>query len=875
MRPSYTGSLAITSSNSVLNAAPFSLNGQSVPKPYMQRETIAFNIGGPVRIPKLVTNDKWFVYLTLQDARNRNGRESVSTVPTLAERNGDFSSAAINNNLTTIYDPLSGSPFPGNLIPTNRFNPASVALLQYFPLPIYSGIIQNYSISPSPPSSNNAVGVRLNGPVTPKDNLNFNVQYSGNSATTEQLFGFKDTSSGYGLSSTAGYRHVFRPRLNNNATLAFSRSQSTASPFFAYKENIAAQLGITGTDQTPIDYGPPNLSFTNFGGLTDGTASVNRAQTTNFTDTVTWVYQRKHNVTFGFGYRRMQNNALSYAGSRGSFNFGGLLTSGFNSDGTTIPNTGFDFADFLLGYPQTSTRRIGNSNNYFRGQAYNWYAQDDFRASARLTLNLGLRYEYFTPYTELQGHLANLDVNPTLTAVSVVTAQNAGGPYTGRFPAALVNPDRNNYSPRLGFAWRPSAKNNRLIRGGYSIFFSGSAYSQIATTMAAQPPFANSASLSTSLTAPLTLQNGFPLVGNNTIANTFAIDKNYKLAYAQTWSLALQQTLPQNLLLELEYIGTKGTGLNLLYVPNELPPNSPSSATANRSTTAFTYLTDHADSIFHAGQVRLTRRFARGMSAVALYTFSKSIDDASTFSGATNGTVIQDPNNFSADRGLSSFDQRHNFTLTYVLSSPVGIHGLFRNGGWKTKTFSGWTLQRNLQRPQRQSAHRPHLRQSRQGSRHRPVARRSHRHSHSGRPQSVLQYRRLRTPARRRIRRCRPQHHHRTRNGQPERLPQPRLPLRRIPPPGAVAPQRHQHAEPRADHRFRHHLQHQRVRTCHRRLRHPVRLPASPVELLICASTPLSPSSLSRLPDSSSRRGLRRPPRCPRPTSSSPPNPTW
>ncbi|MDR3703496.1 MAG: TonB-dependent receptor, partial [Candidatus Sulfopaludibacter sp.] len=692
VQPAYTGSLAITSSNSVLNAAPFSLNGQSVPKPYMQRETIAFNVGGPVRIPKLVTNDKWFVYLTLQDARNRNGRESVSTVPTVAERNGDFSGATVNNNLMTIYDPLSASPFPGNMIPTNRFNPASVALLQYFPLPVYSGIIQNYSISPSPPSSTNAVGVRLYGPVTPKDNLNFNVQYSGNSATTEQLFGFKDTSSGYGLSSTAGYRHVFRPRLNNNAVLAFSRSQSTGSPFFAYKENIASQLGITGTDQTPIDYGPPNLSFTNFGGLTDGTASVTRAQTTNFTDTVTWVYKRKHNVTFGFGYRRMQNNALSYAGSRGAFNFGGLLTSGFNPDGTTIPNTGFDFADFLLGYPQTSTRRIGNSNNYFRGQAYNWYAQDDFRASARLTLNLGLRYEYFTPYTELQGHLANLDVNPTLTAVSVVTAQNAGGPYTGQFPAALVNPDRNNYSPRLGFAWRPSAKNSRLIRGGYSIFFSGSAYSQIATTLAAQPPFANSASLSTSLTAPLTMQNGFPLVGANTIANTFAIDKNYKLAYAQTWSLALQQTLPQNLLLEVEYIGTKGTGLNLLYVPNELPPNSPLSATANRSTTAFTYLTDHADSIFHAGQVRLTRRFARGMSAVALYTLSKSIDDASTFSGGTNGTVIQDPNNFSADRGLSSFDQRHNFTLTYLLSSPVGIHGLFRNGGWKTKAFSGWTL---------------------------------------------------------------------------------------------------------------------------------------------------------------------------------------
>jgi hypothetical protein len=480
--------------------------------------------------------------------------------------------------------------------------------------------------------------------------------------------------------------------LNNNASLAFSRSISKSTPFFAYKENIAANLGITGTDQSPIDYGPPSVSFNNFGGLSDGTASLNRSQTTNFTDTVTWVYKRKHNVTFGMGYRRMQNNPLSYSNSRGSLSFGGLLTSGFNADGTTIPNTGFDFADFLLGYPQTSSRRIGDSNNYFRGQAYNWYVVDDFRVSARLTLNLGLRYEYFTPYTELQGHLANLDVNPALTAVSLVTAANPIGLYTGQFPSGLVNPDKNNYSPRLGFAWRLSNKNSRLIRGGYSIFFSGSAYSQIATKMAAQPPFANSASLSTSLTDPLTVQDAFPLVASTTIANTFAIDKNYKLAYAQTWSLAFQQTLPQNILMELEYIGTKGTGLDLLEVPNELPPNSPLSLTQNSSTSAFSYMTDHADSIFHAGQVRLTRRFTRGMSAVALYTFSKSIDNASTFSGGTGGTIVQNPNDFSADRGLSTFDQRHNFTLTYLLSSPVGIHGLFRNGGWKTKAFAGWTF---------------------------------------------------------------------------------------------------------------------------------------------------------------------------------------
>jgi hypothetical protein len=340
--------------------------------------------------------------------------------------------------------------------------------------------------------------------------------------------------------------------------------------------------------------------------------------------------------------------------------------------------------------------RVGNSNNYFRGWATNWFAQDDWRISRGLSFNLGLRYEYFSPYTELRGHLANLDLNPGMTAVAEVTSADPNGPYTGRFPTSLVNPDRNNYSPRLGFAWRPSQKHNRVIRGGYSIFFSGSAYGQIAAKMAAQPPFATTASLTTSSADILTLQNGFALLPSQTITNTYAIDKNYKLAYAQTWAFAIQQTLPHNLLAEVEYIGTKGTGLDVQEQPNRAAGGSLLTAGQNlqiANATGFTYETDHGNSIYHAGQVRMTRRFGRGMSAMTLYTFSKSIDDASTFSGGGSGTLVQNPLDLSAERGLSSFDHRHQLSLTYMASSPVGIHGLWRNGGWKTKALSGWTLQ--------------------------------------------------------------------------------------------------------------------------------------------------------------------------------------
>jgi hypothetical protein len=695
-QPAYTGSVFVNAANSAFNAAPYSLNGQPVVKPVYARENFGFNIGGPLRIPKVVTNDKVLFYITYQGSRNRNASNQTASLPTPAERSGDFSDLTLRGTPITIYDPTTHAPFAGNLIPATRINPAAAGLLKYFPAPMYAGLVQNFQFVSSVPSSSDSLGVRLNAPLSRKDRLSFNEQYSRNHGETLNLFGFRDTSSGYGLSASAGWSHSFKPRFNSSLNFTFSRNISKAAPFFAYTSNVAADLGITGTSQDPISWGPPSLSFTNFTGLSDGSASVNRNQTANLTEGITYVY-KKHNLTFGVGYRRLQQNALSYANSRGSFSFSGLLTSGFDAAGQPLAATGYDFADFLLGLPQTSSLRLGNENNYFRSWSLNWYAQDDWRVKPNLSFNLGLRYEYFAPYTELRGHLANLDISPLLDGVAVVTP-GATGPYSGRYPSSLINPDTNNYSPRLGFSWRPSTKHSRVIRGGYSVFFSGSAYGQFAARMAAQPPFATTASLSTSVENPLTLENGFPTAPSSTVTNTFAIDKNYKPAYAQTWTAALQQTLKHNLLVELEYLGTKGTGLDITTQPNRATPGSPLTAQQRlqiANATGFTYELSQGNSIFHAGQVRITRRFARGLSANALYTFSKSIDNASSFGGG-GGVVAQNPQDLALERGLSTFDARHRLNVGYTVSSPVGIHGLWRNGGWKTKAFTGWTLSGNF-----------------------------------------------------------------------------------------------------------------------------------------------------------------------------------
>jgi hypothetical protein len=695
-QPPLSGSINLNLNNSVLNAAPFSLNGQAAPKPSYAQARFGAQIGGPLVIPKLIHWTRASFFLSYQGNQSRNPYSQIASVPTALERGGDFSLARTTSPVT-LFDPLNGQPFGGNLIPAMRISSVAIGLLKFIPQQTYNGIVQNYQLVTSTPNTSNSVSARLNAPLSRKDRLNFNVQVQQRDSKSQQLFGFKDESSGSGLSSSVGWSHSFKPRVNNSATITLSRNNTKNAPFFAYRENVAGELGITGTSQDPINYGPPNLSFTNFGSLSDGTASVTRNQTINFTDNVTYIIKKKHNLTFGGNFIRLQQNSLSYQNARGAFSFSGLLTSQLDSKGNPINGTGFDFADFLLGLPQSSSLRFGSDNNYFRGWSTAVYAQDDYRILRGLSINLGLRYEFFSPYTELHNHLANLDINSAFTQVAVVTA-GQNGVYNSDLPTSLVRPDRNNLSPRFGFAWRPTAKNSTVIRGGYSIFYSGSSYAQIATQLASQPPFATTASLSTSTANVLTLLNGFPSVPSQNVTNTYAIDPNFKLAYAQTWNLALQRSLPHAVLVELEYIGTKGTDLGVVEQPNRAAPGSVLTAQQRLqigNATGFNYQTWGANSSFQAGQVRVTRRFTRGVSANALYTYSKAIDDASSFSG-TGGTVVQFIDNLHNERGLSSFDQRHRITTGYVLSSPVGVHGLMRNGGWKTHALSGWTLNGNF-----------------------------------------------------------------------------------------------------------------------------------------------------------------------------------
>ncbi|MDQ2948748.1 MAG: TonB-dependent receptor, partial [Acidobacteriota bacterium] len=662
------GMLSMSLRNSALDARPFSLTGEDTRKAAYAQARMGAVLGGPLRIPKVLKGENTSFFLNFFLTRARNPYLGAATVPTLLERSGDFSQS-FTRTPVSIYDPTTGAPFTGNQLPPDRINPAAVGLLSFIPLPNHAGQVQNYQLQTSFPQNTANLSVRLNQNITRKDRLAFNIGVQSRSGENQQLFGYRDETSGFGANADITYTHNLGQRTINVFRFNFNRNRSTTTPFFSFKSDVASALGIRGTAPDPINFGPPNLAFTNFGGLTDGSPVLNRVQSMGFTESVSTVI-KQHNLSAGMSLTRSQLNVRTDSNARGSFSFSGLETSAFDARGLPLSGSGYDFADFLLGLPQSSSVRFGTSSNYFRGNVWGAFVQDDWRVRSNLTLNAGLRYEYYSPLSEKYGHLANLDLAPGFTAAAVVTSGQPG-PFSGSLPASLLRPDRNNFAPRVGVAWKPAK--TMQVRASYGIYYNATVYNAIASRLASQPPFAQTETLTTSLADVLTLQNGFAVNrSGKLILNTFAVDPNYRVGYAQTWSGSVQNEFKQGFFVELGYLGTKGTRLDLQGLPNRAPPGSPLTAEQRRqigNAVGFTFENSNGDSIYHALQVRLNRRFRKGMSFQSFYTFAKSIDNSSTFGGAGN-TVAQDNNDLRAERGLSSFDQRHTLNMSGTLSMP-------------------------------------------------------------------------------------------------------------------------------------------------------------------------------------------------------------
>ena len=685
------GMAFFTLGNSIFDAKPFSINGETLPQPAYASSRFGFLLGGPLVIPKVVKAPSTFFYLNYTGTRARQPYSAVETVPTAAERQGNFAQAAVNGAPVTIFNPATNQPFSGNLIPTSKLNPIALGLLSYVPLPNQPGLVNNYQYVASPANNTDNLGARVMRNVGKNDRLAYHLTYQRRDADQSQPFTFLDTISGYGLQTDLTWTHNFTPTTILSSQLSFNRNRSEVTPFFANGADVATDLGIEGTSSNPLDYGPPNLNFTNFGALSDANPILTRNQSQKIAESII-LSRGKHTLTYGLLYARSDLSTQTQQNGRGTFNFTGQATSELGANGVPVAGTGFDFADFLLSLPQSASIQYTDNSMYFVQNTWNAYALDDWKVSANLTLNLGLRYEFFSPLSEKYGQLANLDIAPGFTNVAVVTPA-IPGPYSGPFPPGLINSDYKNISPRLGLAWKvPFFKRSPIVRAGYGIYYSGQAYLPFGLQLAEQPPFATALNVNTSPTNVLQLATGFTAVSPQDITNTFAVDRYYHTPYAQTWNLTIQHDLGKGFFMEVGYLGTKGTRLDVLSVPNEGPPGSPTNQLQLGNAVGFTYDNPVGDSIYNALQTHLMRRFRGGISMDARYTFSKSIDDASSF-GGVGSTVAQNWLDLAAERGLSSFNRTQVFTMSWVYTSPFGNpNSHFAATGMSGRLLRNWSL---------------------------------------------------------------------------------------------------------------------------------------------------------------------------------------
>jgi hypothetical protein len=715
--------------DSAFNARTWQANGQPEAKEPFNNNKFGGSIGGPLRIPHIYDGrDKTFIFLNVNVGHGQNANFLTGNVPTALERTGDFCSSSTTGGPIDLYNFQTSSPSnlstprtllnPGNACTLpGPINPTAAALLALIPMPNQtptSTSPNNFVLQTQTPINTQAINLRVNQTISPK--LNFGVQY--NISQTQ--------SSGQGLfpvetSTTAARAQVVNltfnqnisPRLINAIVFGFTRSRTDVVNGFSNGADEEALLGIQGVSPTALNFGLPgvNLNSSNGGlsynGFNETIPNLIRNETFSLTDTVTWTHA-KHATHFGVIIRRVQLNSGHDPNPDGSFNFTGIMTENFipstNNPAvfTPMPNTGSPLADFELGLPAGTAVQFGDTFNYLRSRSFITYFTDDWKILPRITVTYGLRYEIVLPATELFGHLSDLAVSPTnFLSPAQVTSANSGG-----LPSSLVMPNYKNLAPRISVAWRVPGKifdanNGRhalIVRAGYNIFDNSNVYTNIDTHLLNQAPFATNISNTVSIpTAPLSFATGLlPTNGTGNI-NSYAVNPSYRNPIIQIWNLSMESNITDGLFWQISYIGTRGDHLDVLSEPNVL--NVANNALvagggvlpAFNSNQTFTFDSSGASSFYNALQGRLQKRMRNGFTFTALYTYSKSYDDASSVGGSAQ-TVIQDFPNIAAERGLSAFDMRHQITGSSTYELPFGERKRFAHKGVPAKILSSMRL---------------------------------------------------------------------------------------------------------------------------------------------------------------------------------------
>jgi hypothetical protein len=630
------------------------------PAPAYRRNQFGGTLGGPL------ARNRTFFFADTEGTRLAAGQTLISNVPSLAERAGDFSQSS-----PVAIDPTTGQPIPGGRLPQYYLSPIGLGIAALYPQPNRNARGADFVSSPSLTESRNQFDVRLDHSAGQSGALFARYSFADGNLF-EPFAGSSGDAAvpGYGLNipsrsqnASLGGTHIFGPALIDELRLTLNRV-SNGDYEQGQGTSVNRQLGLPELSANPRDWGLTLTSVNGFSAIGNDPTSPEHGTTDTYqvADTMTWLRGR-HLVKLGLDLRLLQQNAYRDVESHGFFNFTGLLL-------------GNPLEELLLGAPTETGGATENNPQHLRTHSVDFFATDTWRVRTGLALTLGLRYEYNSPAVDAANRA---DVYDPATASLVQLGQ-------GGFPRGGYDPDYRNVAPRIGLAWSPGGHDATALRAAYGVYYDRSSLAP-GEGIYFSAPYYNfnvyypvQGLVNLSLANPFPSNFPFPYPGS-----AIAFQRNLRTPYMQQWNFGVQRQIGSPRAIEVAYVGSKGTHLiDSRNINQPRPSTNRQNPGPNPDFSEIDTIEAQANSTYHSLQARFQQRLSNGLSMLASYTYSKSIDDASGFFNTTGDPNFpQNAYDLSAERGRSDFDIRQRFTLSYGYDLPLfKSHG--RLGGWRS-----------------------------------------------------------------------------------------------------------------------------------------------------------------------------------------------
>jgi hypothetical protein len=659
----------------------------------LHRNQFGFTAGGPVYLPRIFNGrNKTFWLFSYEGIRQANAITSTALVPAVDQRNGNFASSGV-----VIVDPFTRQPITNNVIPPSLINPVGKHLLEEYPLPNKSDPAANYIGSPAQSFNNGLYHGRFDHRLSQKDTLfgvfTINSPKTTSPGATQAFSGYNQIQHDWNLQATVGNTLIVNPHIVNETNLGFVRFERPRGSQAAGIRDYVKEWGIHIPDPPAYAWAAPQVRAT---GLSDtGYGDVNAvlywaSQSIQVVDNLS-IEHSPHTFKMGVTMNRKRLSSTQFPQPNGIYSFNGMFSALNPAQQTTTANA---VADMLLGYPSGYSLQTQPFLQRFRYTNLGAYFQDDWKVTQNLTLNVGLRWEYFGRPTDLNDAIGSFD---EVTGQRLRPGQNG-------LPRSLVFPAYRDFGPRLGFAWRVLGSSKLSLRGAYGIFYAPEIINSF-RNLGFQNPFGAVYSLTVrpvDANAPVpqfTVDN--PIAGASALVTTNSvngIDPHFKDGSVGEWNLTAQYLFSPSTMLEVAYRGSKSTHLSSFFDYNQTnpyPPQPPSFALIFPwpqfgSVRIFKSI---GDALYNALQVRVEKRYSKGFTILGSYTWLKDLSNVATTSvgvSASPGNSFgpQDVHNLAANRGNAVGDRPQQLVVSGFWDIP-----LFKDhSNWKGRLLGGWQI---------------------------------------------------------------------------------------------------------------------------------------------------------------------------------------